>query len=310
MTLVHATCSELPGGTAPDTVQLLPPGAFTARDGRGFRLDNPNGLIARFKADAVDKPVDYEHQEDDPVRRGNGPVPAAGWIKSIFYDARSGLWAKVDWTARAREMIANREYRYLSPVFTHDANGRITRLMGASLVHRPALHLKALASEQEQPMPDTSNPFARIAKALGLPDDATEDAILAALGEKLATAGEVTPDPAKFVPIEAVRELIAERGSALALNSEQQAQSRVAEAMREGYITPAMKDWAVALCRQDPDSFDRFIASSPPAFGHLFGPSGARSMAPEKRFSTSAQSAEEMAVCSQLGIDPAKLAKA
>ncbi|WP_296643740.1 phage protease, partial [Roseinatronobacter sp.] len=87
------------------------------------------------------------------------------------------------------------------------------------------------------------------------------------------------------------------------------AQSRVSEAMREGYITPAMQGWAVALCRQDPDSFDRFIASSPPAFGHLFEGSGARSMAPEKRFSTSAQSAEEMAVCSQLGIDPAKLAK-
>lgn len=39
MTLVHATCSELPGGTVPDTVQLLPPGAFTAHDGRSFQVD-------------------------------------------------------------------------------------------------------------------------------------------------------------------------------------------------------------------------------------------------------------------------------
>lgn len=307
MTLVHATCSELPGGTVPDTVQLLPPGSFKARDGRAFRIDDPQALIARFTADAVDKPVDYEHQEDDPARRGNGPVPAAGWIKSIFYDARSGFWAKVDWTARARDLIANREYRYLSPVFTHDANGRIKRLMGASLVHRPALHIKALASEQEHPMPDNPNPFARIAKALDLPEDATEDAIIAALGERLATASEVAPDPAKFVPIEAVRELMAERVTSKATNSETQARARVQDAMREGHITPAMQDWAVALCRQDPESFESFVQSSAAPFGHLFkGPSANRAI---PAHGATAGSVEEQAICAQLGIDPGELAK-
>ena len=306
MTLVHATCRELPGGTVPDTVQLLPPGSFKARDGRAFRIDDPQALIARFRADAVDKPIDYEHQEDDPARRGNGPVPAAGWIKSILFDPRQGVLAHVEWTARARELIANREYRFLSPVFLHDANGRIKRLMGASLVHSPALHIKALASEQEHPMPDNPNPFTRIAKALDLSEDATEDAIIAALGERLATASEVAPDPAKFVPIEAVRELMAERVTSKATNSETQARARVQDAMREGHITPAMQDWAVALCRQDPESFESFVQSSAAPFGHLFGPRATRTLPVQ---GGTAGSAEELAICAQLGIDPGELAK-
>ena len=97
-------------------------------------------------------------------------------------------------------------------------------------------------------MPNSA--LSKIAAALGLDGTADEAAILTAINR------EKVPDPARFVPIEAVRELVAERAQVRALASEQTAVARVEQATNAGYLTPAMRDWAVALCRDDPASFD------------------------------------------------------
>lgn len=143
--LATAICDR-PIGNVPDWVHVLPMGQIVARDGRKFVLDNPKSLLADFKRGAVDLPVDYEHQKDKHAEMRAGPVPAAGWIKELEIRA-DGIWARVEWTARARDLIGSREYRYLSPSILFDKkNRRITRLKGAGLVHDPALHLTALAS--------------------------------------------------------------------------------------------------------------------------------------------------------------------
>ena len=117
-----------------------------ARDGRTFDLANPDAVVQVFNAGGVDLPVDYEHQSERAEARNSGPVPAAGWIKSLQVRA-DGIWGRVDWTKRARDMIANREYRYLSPAILYNQPDRkIIRLKGAGLVHNPALHLTALLS--------------------------------------------------------------------------------------------------------------------------------------------------------------------
>ncbi|MDF3907771.1 MULTISPECIES: phage protease [Paracoccus] len=59
----------------------MPLGRFAARDGRVFDNSGPDALIATFGARAVDVPIDYEHQNDRPEARLNGPVPAASWVK-------------------------------------------------------------------------------------------------------------------------------------------------------------------------------------------------------------------------------------
>lgn len=175
-------------GRAPDWVQLIPPGiAIKGIDGRPWTMRNPAAVIKAFKALGMDLPVDYEHQDDDPARRvTNGPVPAAGWIKDLRHDAAQGLMARVEWTATARRLIEEREYRYLSPTFTYDRAGAIARILGASLVHRPNLHLKALAREETKPMntpTDTAQTasLAKIATALGLDAGADEGATLVAI---------------------------------------------------------------------------------------------------------------------------------
>ena len=122
------------------------------------------------------------------------------------------------------------------------------------------------------PMDAPKPPFAaRLMKALGLPDDTEEDAALALVTRLVATlakvtgkdgepvaalAFEATPDPRRFMPVAAVQALLAERATTLATMSEERAAARVADALRKGHISPAMKGWATALCRSDGAAFD------------------------------------------------------
>lgn len=333
-----------PSGGAPDWVHLIPAGRMQARDGRVFDLVDPAAVILDFQQRGVDLPVDYEHQMDRKLPP-TGPVPAAGWIKELAHDD-TGLWGRVEWTATARDMISRKEYRYLSPVFLHNTAGQIQRLSGAGLVHKPALRLKALASEnpdmppeaqptRSKPAPQSRQPspraaglapqgdkadpafpwttlVARLLEALELPQDATEDEALDALDGLLnrqAAAAEM-PDPARFVPIEAVRDLMADRNTHLATLRETAARDKVNAALRAGHLTPAMRDWATALCTTDPASFDDFVSRSPAPFAHLhtrvaFPPQQAFG-APGASLATDA----ELAVCAQLGLTPERLARA
>ncbi len=172
------------GSGAPQWVQLFPAGQMRARDGRRWKLDDPEAVIRQFQARRVDLPVDYEHQADSPMALANGPVPAAGWIRELRADGE-GLWGRVEWTDTARKMIEAREYRYISPSFLAERKtGKIVRLKGAGLVHRPALHLKALASQQENEM----DWMEYLRELLGLGSEATDDDIRAALDARLKRA--------------------------------------------------------------------------------------------------------------------------
>ena len=64
-----------------------------------------------------------------------------------------------------------------------------------------------------------------------------------------------------------------DRNARIATLSEAAAAVKVEDALRNGYITPALRGWATALCAQDPDSFDGFITKSIPATAHLTKPS-------------------------------------
>lgn len=224
-------------------------------------------------------------------------------------------------------MIAAREYRYLSPAFLHDKAGVITRLKSAGLVHNPALQLTALASQEDTMPPasalmdtpkDAPRPAfaARLAQLMGLPGDTPEDEALALVarmvaalskmtgkeGEPVAAlASEATPDPRYFMPVAAVQAMLAERATTLATMSEERAAAKVADALRRGHISPAMKGWATALCRSDEAAFDSFLSSVPPAFAHLSQPTHT-SGAPPASVVRAVQSEAAAAICAQLGL--------
>ncbi|MFZ7089845.1 phage protease [Primorskyibacter sp. 2E233] len=294
---------------APDWVQLTPLGAITARDGRNFVVDDPDAILAAFAAGGIDLPIDYEHQNDNPKAKLSGPVPAAGWIKELATRA-DGIWGRVEWTDRASAMIAAREYRFLSPTLIIEKNsGQVALIRGAALVHNPALHIKALAA-QEDTMPDPTTPktapdmtglMARLAKLVGLDEDATEEDLFAALRQRLDGAN---PDPSKFAPIEALREAMNDRNKELATFREERAQRKVNDAWNAGYLTTGGKAWALELCMKDEASFDAFIANTAPAYAHLTTsvvPKGIPGMSKPEH------SAEVMLLSEQLGVTPERL---
>ena len=316
-----ATCDlALPPGRAPEWVHLFPgDGEVKGRDGRAWQLVDPSALVLAFQSAGVDLPVDYEHQNDKPAAKLNGPVPAAGWIKELRAD-ESGVWGRVEWTATAAEMIGRKEYRYLSPSFLfHPRTRQIVQLKGAGLVHNPNLHLTALASQEDAMIPQKSaeKPAAKpdqrqtmdpaafaamIAELLGCPADTPPDQLLAKLKENVG--GQ--PDPAKYVPVATVQAMLTERNLSLATASEERANQKVSEALRLGHIPPAMKDWATALCRSDEASFDQFVASTAPAFSQLLKPSHVATLPHQSRQDRAGSELAD-AICSQLGLKPGSL---
>ena len=141
-----------------------------------------------------------------------------------------------------------------------------------------------------------------IAELLGLAPETPPEELFKALKAKLSAE----PDPAKFVPVATVRAMLIARNLSVATASEERAAQKVDDALRSGYLSPAMKDWATALCRTDEASFDRFLASSVPQFAHLSW-SVITSVRPPG--SRADRHSEELAdaICSQLGLKPGSL---
>lgn len=149
-------------------IQLLPAGAFKARDGRpkdvaagAWFIDGQiaRRVIAKVAARAADLVIDYEHQTLNSAENGQ-PAPAAGWFHALQWREGYGLFATdVRWTDRAQSMISAGEYRYLSPVFSYDQKtGEVLELHHVGLTNFPALDgmasLPALAAARfNQRMP-------------------------------------------------------------------------------------------------------------------------------------------------------------
>jgi len=288
---------------APEWIHLLNPGENHARDGRKFILANADEVVATFYAEKLDLAVDFEHQTKKRDQNAVGPVPAAGWIKDLE-NRQDGIWGRVTWTPQARSLIQEQSYRYISPVLNYGEKDLVVqRITGAGLVHYPALTLTALNSmESDMTAP---NPFLhKIAQRLGLADGVSEDEIMKALDDALSKE----PDPEKYVPIDAMKSALQAGGAQKKDAALSRIEHKVSEAMRRGFISPAMKDWATALCMQNEVSFDTMINSSTPMFESIVTPSHMANRPPD-HFGVNAHPQSDLAasVCSQLGLEPTAL---
>lgn len=181
-----AAAIDLPDSAdAPEWVHLLPAadGEIHTYDQRGpYKVSDLASVITASMQSERGMPIDENHSTDLSAAVG-GAAPARGWITELQARA-DGLWGKVRWTNAGKELMSDRAYRGISPVFNHTADNVITRVLRASLTNKP--NLKGLTSlNMENP---TMN-LAAIAKATGLGDDATEEAIITAIG-KLKTPSD------------------------------------------------------------------------------------------------------------------------
>lgn len=289
------------GGAAPNVIQLFAIGQSPSRSGKPpLVIVDDRSHAERIAAATADYHsntpivVDYDHQTMFGARPGvGGQAKAAGWMRRIYADDR-GVWAEVDWTDAAATAIGALEYRFISPVFHHDAQGRVVRIVNAALTNTPALDLAAVATALSKEEGSESMNLGKIAKALGLGDDASEEEILRAIAnmnsgaatmtaiatalgaadgdDLVATAtalkeqadGAAKPDPAKFVPVETVAELQTSVQSLTAALGELQADKRKAKidaAQAEGRLPPALVAHASSIT--DETALDAFLGALP-----------------------------------------------
>jgi phage I-like protein len=236
-------------------VHVLPSGRFYGRDGRGpYELADAAAVIeaTRRHAGGTRMPVDYDHALDLAAPKGL-PAPAAGWIGGLQARA-DGIWALVEWTERAASMIRAREYRYLSPVFQHTGEGRVTRVLRAALTNNPNLQLTALAAAEGEKMDLNSE----LRQLLELPGDADPAAILACARERL-TAAAAAADPTKFVPIGELVKATAELARVNRGVTLQAATATVESEIRGGRLPPFLREWAIGLATVNAPALQAFI---------------------------------------------------
>ena len=136
------------GGQVPEVIRLLPLGEVMLADERQpFRVtqDSLEKILASWHRRGHDLVIDYEHQS-----LSGQEAPAAGWIKELWAGA-DGLYARVAWTERARSYIAQREYRYFSPVVQLNEAREVTDLLQVALTNCPAMNnLEPLVLQQQR----------------------------------------------------------------------------------------------------------------------------------------------------------------
>ena len=243
--------------------------------------------------------IDYEHQTLSDVQ-----APAAGWIKDL-YPGEDALMARVEWTKKGREYIANKEYRYLSPVvLVKKADQHAAVFHSAALTNTPAItgmfaiiNSDALSIEEEE---EPRMELSALIELLGLEEGTAEEDVLKRIKELTQQAAEEgqggqegKEGPAKEgtqlvanktvldllgLPEDARTEDVTARIMAFKAGDsalqrrvaelEKQAASQKAEelvglAMKDGKLSPAQKEWAVAYALSDPKGFAKFVEKAP-----------------------------------------------
>ena len=337
-------------------IQLLPAGRFAARDGRpatiaackegGCGAQEAATLVALAAQRATPMVIDYEHQTLNSQANGQ-PAPAAGWFKNLEWRDGQGLFATdVEWTPAAAKAIADREYRYISPVFEFDPQtGAAMHMHMAALTNNPGLdgmQAVALSTFASRFPLNTQEPQMKellqaVLKALGLNEQTPEPEAVAALNAHLATArsnadqvvaltaekankdaqivaltvSAGNPDPAKFVPVSVVTGMQAQLAALTTQVASREIDDIVTAALTAGQLLPAQETWARELGKSNLAALKTFVSTAPKIAALTGTQTGGREpgAAASATSAASGLSQTELAVCRQMGVDPASYAK-
>ena len=284
--LLEIICKRL-DGQVPDEIQVIPYGISIKTAKGEFTCDDESAaeVIAAFDAQKNSMVIDYEHQT-----LAGTEAPAAGWITKLINKGKDGIWAAVEWTAKAKQYLANKEYKYVSPVFLKRiSDNKVVRLINVALTNQPNI-------DGMVPLVNKSGYFFQIEnkedvtmdkellKTLGLSETATMQEVIVAINKlkepvkivanksvltalglaETATEAEVTGTimamkqshdqiGALTTELKAMKDSLAAKDAADA----------VAVAMKEGKITPAQKDWADEYAKRDLAGFNVFVSKAP-----------------------------------------------
>lgn len=174
-------------------VQLSPFGEFVLHDGGKMNgtvqhctREAFEALVANWKeCGSPEVLVDVDH-----ASASGGSTEAAAWARNLRVEDE-GLCADFELTPRGRELVSGRSYRFVSPGWTLSKDGTPLALCSVALTNRPNLPVKPVVNadgtggrDPDDPTQTKGNPemdLKKIAAALGLPETATEEEVLAAV---------------------------------------------------------------------------------------------------------------------------------
>ncbi len=190
-----------------------------------------NQILTNFQNTKVDLVVDYEHQTLSGKK-----APASGWIRypGGLKIENNTLFAKIEWTKRAKKQIKNKEYRYLSPVLIQNAtDSKSGRNIG--------WHLHSVAL--------TNTPFFTELKAIVAKNIRRE---------------EMTKTEELKEQNDKLKKEIKKLKNRLKKLDKQNAKQKVKKAIEAKKITKEQKDWAINYALTDKRGFDDFIKDAKP----------------------------------------------
>ncbi|MGO3934747.1 phage protease [Rhodopseudomonas pseudopalustris] len=324
-------------GSAPEWIMLIPAGdggLIGTVDGRGpYRVASPATLAAQSVAVAGGRLVlDESHSTDLAAPKGE-PAPARGWIVDVA-SRDGGIWGRVEWNPSGAALMADKAYRFISPVFTHDAAGNVLTLLRASLTNTPNLRGMAALHQVE----NTMDLLAQLRALLGLDDTADEAAVIAKIkdlkgGDATALNAALSPiataiglaanadaativtkvktfatdriDGSAIVALQSeLRDVTTQLNALRADKSTDAATAFVDRAIRDGVVgVKPLRDHYIARHAADPAGVEKEINSFP-----RIGASGALQTAPAADGKVSLN-AEQLNVAKILGIKPEDYAR-
>ena len=143
---------------------------------------------------------DFEHRFEDPSLTSD--TSAAAWITNLAVNKERGLVGDLKFTDAGAQAVTSRRLRFLSPVWTLDADGRPDRLRSVALTNKPAIPVACVLNRAPQPVNQPveetkENPMDKLKELLGLAPEASEEEIVAAvtaLQEQVAQANKEKED--------------------------------------------------------------------------------------------------------------------
>ncbi len=182
----------LQGDEPPTEFRIFTAGTVETTKGT-FVFDEASAasVMAEYQTHGIDLMIDYDHASLasvtlDPAQAGK----AAGWFN---LEVRGGeLWAvNVRWTPPAADALRRKEWRFMSPAFGTDDQGRVTDLLNVAITNLPATRkLQPLMAANMKP----ENVMAALEALIAGDTEACAELLKGIIAE---AAGAAAPAPAE-----------------------------------------------------------------------------------------------------------------
>jgi phage I-like protein len=162
-------------------------------------------------------------------------------------------------------------------------SGALATAIGVDVKAALALNAETLGAALVKKF-GTNDVLVALCTKAGVKADATAEAILAGL--------VVEPDPSKFVPMAAHMALKEQLDTV----NKGKPGELVEQAIKDGRLLPAQKEWALNYAQRDLEGFRKYVGDTPPMLREVKQPTG--------EVGTHGLTEAQLAICSQMNLDP------